>query len=94
MKNIKVNELVAFLKSDPSILLIDVRSPQEYSSGHVEGFKNIPLDEVMAEPNAIPKDAPVVVMCHSGTRSLIASRTIELSGHNNVYNLVGGYMAF
>ncbi len=94
MKNIRVEELIDFLQAQPNTQLIDVRTPQEYAAGYVEGFVNIPLDNLMHGSISVEQETPVIVMCHSGSRSLIACRTIEMAGHTNVYNLVGGYMAF
>ena len=70
--------------------LIDVRTPQEYQSGHIEGALNIPVSEVstrIAEFGA--KDEPIVVYCRSGARSGRAQSTLKASGFTQVYNLGG-----
>lgn len=94
MKNLRPSELHGFVQENPSVQLIDVRSMQEFNAGAIENFVNIPLDDLMQEPELVTLDRPVVVMCHSGSRSLIASRILEMAGHKAVYNLTGGYMAF
>lgn len=66
--------------------LIDVRSPGEYSSGHIDGARNIPVDRI-GSADLGPKDRPIVVYCASGTRSAIAKRTLKSKGFSAVYNL-------
>lgn len=70
--------------------LIDVRSPEEFTSGHVDGARNIPHGEIeqrAAEVGA--KDEPVVVYCRSGVRSAIAKSALEAAGFTRVHNLGG-----
>jgi rhodanese-related sulfurtransferase len=68
--------------------LVDVRSPGEFSSGHLPGALNVPLQEVGARADRIgPKDAPVVVYCASGTRSAMARSTLTRMGFKRVFNL-------
>lgn len=94
MKNLRPSELQSLIQEYPSAQLIDVRSVQEFNAGAIANFTNVPLDDLMQEPELVALDRPVVVMCHSGSRSLIASRILEMAGHTAVYNLTGGYMAF
>ena len=70
--------------------LIDVRSTQEFASGHIEGARNIPVGEIgtrLAEVG--DKDKPVVVYCRSGMRSAKAKSTLESAGFTQVHNLGG-----
>ncbi len=70
--------------------LIDVRSPEEYAAGHIEGAKNIPVDEIgdrAAEVGDV--HGPVVVYCRSGIRSARAKSTLEAAGFHHVHNLGG-----
>ncbi|MBV1862541.1 MAG: rhodanese-like domain-containing protein [Nannocystaceae bacterium] len=70
--------------------LIDVRSTQEFASGHIEGARNIPVGEIgtrLAEVG--DKDKPVVVYCRSGMRSAQAKSTLESAGFTQVHNLGG-----
>ncbi|MCK8059085.1 MULTISPECIES: rhodanese-like domain-containing protein [unclassified Fusibacter] len=95
MKHIRPSELASFIKeNNHEVTLIDVRSPGEYHGGNIAGFKNIPLDTLMNNMSSIDFSKPTVVMCHSGSRSLMATRMLEMAGHENVLNLSGGYMAF
>lgn len=72
------------------IILLDVRTPEEYSAGHIEGFRNIPVDEMRERLSELENGKPVYVMCQSGLRSYIAVRILSQKGFD-CYNLSGGY---
>ena len=78
------------LPRDGSVTLLDTRTPMEYSRGHVEGFINIPVDELRERIGEIDKTKPVYVICQSGLRSYIASRILTGSGFD-AYNFAGGF---
>ncbi len=70
--------------------LIDVRSPEEFASGHIEGARNIPVAEIGTRSAEVgEKDAAVVVYCRSGMRSAQAKSTLESVGFTQVHNLGG-----
>jgi len=78
------------LPRDGSATLLDTRTVGEYSRGHIEGFVNIPVDELRERLHEVPEGRPVYVICQSGLRSYIASRI--LAGHGyDVYNFSGGF---
>lgn len=78
------------LIGDDSVTLLDTRTKKEFDSGHIEGFINIPLDELRERLEEIEKGKPVYVMCQSGLRSYIATRILEGRGYA-AYNFSGGY---
>ena len=80
----------AQLPRDGSVTLLDTRTAAEYSRGHVEGFENIPVDELRERLNEVEKGKPVYVICQSGLRSYIASRILEGNGYET-YNFSGGF---
>ncbi len=61
--------------------LLDVRTPGEFSGGHVEGAVNIPLSELDSRMSEVPADQPVVVYCLSGGRSSRAASQLEARGY-------------
>mgnify|MGYP003382372633 FL=1 len=65
--------------------IIDVRSPEEYRSGHVKGSVNIPLDRIQDQLKKISKDKPVITCCRSGARSGMAADVLKRHGYD-VYN--------
>ena len=78
------------LPRDGSVTLLDTRTATEYSRGHIEGFRNIPVDELRERLVEVEKRKPVYVICQSGLRSYIASRILEGSGYT-AYNFAGGF---
>lgn len=78
------------LPHDGSVTLLDTRTPMEYSRGHVEGFINIPVDELRERIGEMDKTKPVYVICQSGLRSYIASRILTGNGFD-AYNFAGGF---
>ena len=83
-------EDVKDLPRDGSVTLLDVRTRQEYGMGHVEGFQNIPVDELRDRLDQIESGKPVYVMCQSGLRSYIACRILAGYGYE-AYNFSGGF---
>lgn len=78
------------LPLDGSVTLLDARTKGEYLQGHVNGFINIPVDELRERLEEIPMGKPVYVMCQSGLRSYIATRILTGSGYD-AYNFSGGF---
>jgi phage shock protein E len=76
-------------------LIIDVRTAQEYDSGHIDGALNIPYDVIEARIAEVTtdKDREIVVYCGSGRRSGIALKTLTQMGYKQVVN-EGGYEAY
>ena len=78
------------LPRDGSVTLLDVRTAEEYGGGHIDGFQNIPVDELRERLDEVGKGRPVYVICQSGLRSYIACRI--LAGHGyEAYNFAGGF---
>ena len=78
------------ISKDKDVVLIDVRTVCEFSRGHIDGFKNIPVDELRERISEIEKGKPVYLICQSGLRSYIASRILEGNGYET-YNFSGGF---
>ena len=89
LKQWHLEDMDAVLKEEGAVLL-DVRTVQEYSRGHISGFINIPLDELREHIHEIEKGKPVDLICQSGLRSYIASRILEGYGYET-YNFSGGF---
>lgn len=70
--------------------LVDVRSPSEYASGHIDGAVNIPVGELGRRLDELPDKAqPIVVYCRSGARSGSAKSLLDSKGYQKVVNLGG-----
>ena len=73
---------------DAGARLVDVRTPEEFAAGHIEGAVNIPVQDLPARMDELGrKDEPIVVYCRSGARSGSAKRTLESAGYTNVFDL-------
>jgi rhodanese-related sulfurtransferase len=76
-------------------LLIDVRTPEEFASGHLAGAVNIPVDQLEARLSEVSDDRPIVVYCRSGNRSHTASLILEDAGYSSgIYDIDGGVIAW
>lgn len=72
--------------------IIDVRTAEEFSQGHIKGAKLMPLSEITGRINEIIslKDQQILVYCHAGSRSIAACRILRKNGFTKVSNLQGG----
>ena len=79
------------LDSDKSIILVDVRTEQEYYAGHIKGSILIPYDLIgkQASSKLSDKSAKIIVYCKSGRRSELAARELLKMGYKSVYDLGG-----
>ncbi|HJC12830.1 MAG TPA: FAD-dependent oxidoreductase [Candidatus Agathobaculum intestinigallinarum] len=83
-------EDVPNLPQDGSVTLLDTRTAAEYRQGHIEGFRNIPVDELRERLKELEPGKPVYVICQSGLRSYIACRILAGYGFD-CYNFSGGF---
>ncbi len=83
-------EDVAGLPRDNSVTLLDARTVREYQSGHIDGYRNIPVDSLRDRLEELDRSKPVYVICQSGLRSYIACRILTQNGFD-CYNFSGGY---
>lgn len=83
-------EDVPSLPRDGSVTLLDTRTPQEYAGGHIDGFANIPVDELRERLGEIDAGKPVYLICQSGLRSYIACRILAGYGYE-VSHFAGGF---
>lgn len=89
--NITSGEAKQRLDSDEQIIVLDVRTKEEYESGHIPNAILIPADNLQEEAEHILKDKerPIFVYCRSGTRSATASNILVKLGYSKVHNLGG-----
>lgn len=87
------NEDLLKLQADGA-RIVDVRTPGEYEAGHISGAENVPVDQIQQGSAGWDKDAPVVVYCATGARSLNAMAYLAGAGFAKVYNLQAGVAAW
>ena len=78
------------LPRDGSVTLLDTRTAEEFARGHIDGFTNIPVDELRERLDELDKGKPVYVICQSGLRSYIACRILTGNGFE-CHNFSGGF---
>lgn len=88
---ITVDEAYKIFTGDKGFLFIDVRSEEEYNSGHIEGAINIPVSEIEVNLSGIPADKMIIVYCNGSScnRSSTAAGILIENGFTQVYNLIG-----
>ena len=74
-------------------LLLDVRTVDEYRRGHVKGALHLPLHDLRAHWQSLPRDRPIFVTCQSGFRAHLATRILLERGFARVKNVTGGHLA-
>jgi phage shock protein E len=67
-------------------MVLDVRTPGEFSQGHAPGSRNIPLDRLSGQMKALDRNKPVLVCCASGARSAAAKAVLDKAGFTQVWN--------
>lgn len=94
--NLKPQDFQKTLASAKDPVLVDVRTPGEFTRGHLEGATLIDVSQRDAAQklNRLPKNQPIFVYCLSGSRSADAAYFLKKQGFTNVYNLSGGVMSW
>jgi rhodanese-related sulfurtransferase len=75
-------------------LIVDVREPNEFASERIPGAVLVPLSQFVDRHAKLPRDRPLVMQCHSGSRSSSATMYLIQAGWTDVRNLEGGIAAW
>lgn len=94
MGTISPQELQKHLGSDPTLLLIDVRTPAEFSQVHVPQARNVPLGNNLAGEFSSDKEKPLFLLCHSGGRATKAAEQLSSAGFTHPLVVEGGTEAW
>lgn len=94
LKDVSNAEFQQLLSQLEGALLLDVRTPEEWNEGHLEGASHADYwgdESAFSEAmNSIPRDRPVLVYCAGGGRSGLTAKELVAAGHQEVYNLEHG----
>ncbi len=92
-RDISPTELKGLVEDRNDLLLIDVRTAQEWKSGHIAGASLIDFleDDFSAVAHALPKNRPIALYCAAGGRSEDAMNNLAKAGFKELYNLRGGF---
>ena len=93
LPSVSAAELSEKLKNGKKPLVVDVRQPGEYRSGHINGAKLIPLGELSGRLKELPKNKEIVLVCASGSRSRSATKILVREGYEAV-NMNGGMISW
>src|SRR5689334_9717340 len=93
-KNISSTQAIALLAKDKKIVVVDVRTPDEYRQAHLRGARLIPLAELERRVKEIPRDQPVLVYCSVGVRSASAANLLASKGYPEVYQISVGLVGW
>jgi rhodanese-related sulfurtransferase len=92
-KNVTPKEAYEMIRKEPDVAILDVRTPEEYARGHLEGARLVPvqrIDRALGEGALEDLEGKkIVVYCRSGVRSVMASRKLAAHGFKP-YNVRGG----
>jgi rhodanese-related sulfurtransferase len=88
-----VDELKGILR-DGQMQVVDVRTEEEYESGHIAGIPSRPMQEVMDWMNELNPEASYVFVCRSGARSQKVAKFLQENGFSHVANYSGGMLAW
>ncbi|MEH7249666.1 rhodanese-like domain-containing protein [Neobacillus niacini] len=75
---------------EEKVIILDVRTPEEYNSGHIPGSELVPLQVLEGMSEDLDKDKSYLLVCRSGNRSQQAAEILTSKGFKNVYNMTGG----
>lgn len=93
-KTITPLEAKALIETRKDLLLVDVRSPDEFRGGSLPGATLIPFWDFAKGRYDLPKDRPILLICAVGGRSLACGQMLSTKGYREVYNLQGGLDAW
>ncbi|EEP60674.1 rhodanese-like domain-containing protein [Sulfurihydrogenibium yellowstonense] len=91
-QDLNAKQFYEMMQKEKDVIILDVRTPQEYQEGHISNAINIPVQILGQQLDKLNnfKDKKILVYCRSGNRSAIASQILDRAGFKNVYNLKGG----
>lgn len=92
--NVSVSEAKAMIDADPTPVILDVRYQYEYDDGHIRNAILIPSDQLSSRLDELDKEKDTLVYCRSGGRSAAACGILDGNGFTNVYNMLGGILAW
>ena len=81
-------------EENPTAILLDVRTPAEFSARKAVGARNIPLDALETMADSLPKNAPLLLLCEKGGRASIAAAKLQEHGFKDLHVIEGGTEAW
>jgi rhodanese-related sulfurtransferase len=91
---LEVEEFARWRSSGRSHVLIDVRTDDELAIARIDGAVHIPMHQFVQRIGEVPREEPIVVVCHVGERSYRVASFLIANGYTDVFNLEGGIDAY
>jgi len=93
--DISIEQAMLLIETRPDLVIVDVRTPEEYETGYIEDAVNICVtcDAQELLDNLNPDDE-ILLYCRTGSRSATAARILNENGYRKVYNMLGGITAW
>jgi rhodanese-related sulfurtransferase len=88
--DVNIEQTKSLIESKPSLIILDVRTQEEYDSGHIEGAILIPLAELENRLGELSNKDELLVYCRTGNRSLSAMNILQANGFTMVYHMTDG----
>jgi rhodanese-related sulfurtransferase len=88
-KNVSTEDAKQLIDNN-EVIVLDVRTPEEFQGGHITNATLIPLQELESRLNELDKKTSYLVVCRSGNRSAQASEILSNNGFTNISNMTGG----
>ncbi len=95
-KDISVAEAMVLIENTPDLLILDVRTPEEWKLGAIEGATKLNFHDAdfADKVSQLEKNRPMLVYCKAGGRSAKSTTVLENAGFKSIYNMLGGYDAY
>jgi hydroxyacylglutathione hydrolase len=94
VRQLSAEELYLMAAKGDQMVLLDVRAPREYESGHIKGAVNIPVADLRTRYKELDKNEPTVLICSTGHRSSLGASILKQRRFENVYNVAGGMTGY
>jgi len=82
------------LAVEEDVVILDVRTAEEFASGHIPGALHIPYQELATRSSEVPQDREVAVYCMVGPRARRGEQSLTEAGHTKLLHLEGGFSAW
>ncbi len=92
--DVTVEEAKSLVESNVSLIIVDVRTREEYDSSHIEGAILIPVSELEGRINELSKEEELLIYCRTGNRSSNSVNILKANGYTKIFHLNDGIIAW
>ena len=92
--DVSVRDAKELIEGNPSLVILDVRTNEEYTNGHIEGTINIPIDELEERLDELNNNDELLVYCRTGNRSRTAIEILNENAYEKLYHMNEGISAW